>query len=160
MWYNTKEFLFFPLFSFRYFLRLDCKHYSISLFPLQNSLSPTPSPDHQPTHSSFWPWHSPILGHRTFTGPRASPYIDDRPGHPLLHMQLEPLVPSCFFFAWWFGPRELWGYWLVHIDVPPIGLQIPSAPWVLFPAPSLATMSLWTVPCLDSASLPTFMKDG
>jgi hypothetical protein len=23
------------------------------------------------------------------------------------------------------------GYWLVHIVVPPIGLQIPSAPWVL-----------------------------
>jgi hypothetical protein len=23
------------------------------------------------------------------------------------------------------------GYWLVHIVVPPIGLQIPLAPWVL-----------------------------
>jgi hypothetical protein len=27
------------------------------------------------------------------------------------------------------------GYWLVHIIVPPIGLQIPLAPWVLSLAP-------------------------
>jgi len=30
------------------------------------------------------------------------------------------------------------GYWLVHIVVPPIGLQIPLAPWVL----SLARISI------------------
>jgi hypothetical protein len=41
---------------------------------------------------------------------------DGRLGHPLLHMQLET--------------RAL-GYWLVHIVVPPIGLQTPSSPWVL-----------------------------
>jgi hypothetical protein len=35
---------------------------------------------------------------------------------------------------------ELWGYWLVHIVVPPMGLQTPSAPWVLFQAPSLETL--------------------
>ena len=29
------------------------------------------------------------------------------------------------------------GYWLVHIVVPPIGLQTLSAPWVLSVAPSL-----------------------
>jgi hypothetical protein len=29
------------------------------------------------------------------------------------------------------------GYWLVHIVVPPIGLQIPSASWVLSLAPPL-----------------------
>ena len=27
----------------------------------------------------------------------------------------------CGFFYWWFSPRELWGYWLVHIVVPPMG---------------------------------------
>jgi hypothetical protein len=27
---------------------------------------------------------------KTFTGPRASPPIDDQLDHPLLHMQLEP----------------------------------------------------------------------
>ena len=32
------------------------------------------------------------------------------------------------------------GYWLVHIDVPLMGLQTPSAPWVLSPAPSLGTL--------------------
>jgi hypothetical protein len=33
--------------------------------------------------------------------------------------------------GWW------WWYWLVHIVVPPIGLQIPSAPWLLSLAPPL-----------------------
>jgi hypothetical protein len=52
-------------------------------YPLPSSSAPQ-----SPTPAS-WAWHSPILGHRTFTGPRASPPIDDRLGHPLLHMQLE-----------------------------------------------------------------------
>jgi hypothetical protein len=30
------------------------------------------------------------------------------------------------------------GYWLVHIVVPPIGLQTPLAPWVLSLAPQSA----------------------
>jgi hypothetical protein len=61
---------------------------------------PFPSPllTNLPTPVS-WPWQSPILGHRTFTGPRASPPIDDWPGYPLLHMQLEPWVPPCVFFG-------------------------------------------------------------
>jgi hypothetical protein len=57
-------------------------------------------------------------------------------------MQLEPWVPSCVLFGWWFGPRELWGggYWLLHIVVPPMELQTPSASWVLSLAPSLGTL--------------------
>ena len=51
-------------------------------YPLPPLLPNPPTP-------ASWPWHSPILGHRTFTGPRASPPIDDLLGHPLLHMQLE-----------------------------------------------------------------------
>jgi hypothetical protein len=52
-----------------------------------------------PTPASS-PWHSPVLGHRIFTRPRASPPIDGLVGHPLLHMQLETralgiLVSSC-----------------------------------------------------------------
>ena len=43
------------------------------------------------------------------------------------------------FFVWWFSPRELRGYSLDHIVVPPIGLQTPSAPWVLSLAPLLGT---------------------
>jgi hypothetical protein len=37
-------------------------------------------------------------------------------------MQLEPQVLPCVFFDWWFSSKELCGYWLVHIDVPPMGL--------------------------------------
>jgi hypothetical protein len=54
-------------------------------------------------------------------------------------MQLEPVVPPCVFFGWWFSPREFWGYWLVHIIIPPMRLKTPSAPWVLSLAPSLGT---------------------
>jgi hypothetical protein len=57
-----------------------------------------------------------------------------------IHMQLEPWVSSCIFFGWWFNPWEFWGYWLVHIVVPPMGLQTPSAPWIFSLAPSLETM--------------------
>jgi hypothetical protein len=32
------------------------------------------------------------------------------------------------------------GYWLVHIVVPPIGLQFPLAPWVIFLAPALRSL--------------------
>jgi hypothetical protein len=30
-------------------------------------------------------------------------------------------------FLWWYSSKELWGYWLVHIDVPSMGFQSPSA---------------------------------
>jgi hypothetical protein len=70
----------------------------------------------------------------------ASPPIDNQLGYPLLHMQLEPWVPLCVFFGWWFSPWKLWGYWLVYIVVPPMGLQTPSAPWVLSLAPPLGTL--------------------
>jgi hypothetical protein len=53
-------------------------HYILSLPLLPNPPTPT-----------SWPWHSPILGHRIFTGPRAPPPIGGRLGHPLLHIQLE-----------------------------------------------------------------------
>jgi hypothetical protein len=44
------------------------------------------------------------------------------------------------FFDWWFSPKEFWGYWLVHIDVPSMRLQTPSALWVLSLVPSLGTL--------------------
>ena len=46
-------------------------------------------------------------------------------GHLLIHMQLESRAT---------------GYWLVHTVVPPIGLQIPLAPWVLSLAPPLGAL--------------------
>jgi hypothetical protein len=76
----------------------------------------------------------------TFTGPRVSPPTDDQLGHPLLYMQLEPRVPPSVFFGSWFNPRELGRYWLVHIAVPPMELQTPSAPWILSLDPSLGTL--------------------
>ena len=44
------------------------------------------------------------------------------------------------FLFWWFSTGALWGYWLVHIIVPLMGLQTLSAPWVLSLAPSLGTL--------------------
>ena len=94
------------------------------LYPLPIPLLPNP-----PTQVS-WPRHSSILGHRIFERPRASSNTDGQLGHPLLHIQLEPQVPPCVFFDWWFSSKELWGYWLVHIGVPSMGLQSLSCPWV------------------------------
>jgi hypothetical protein len=71
---------------------------NVSSFPRFPSKNPLPVPllPNPPTPAS-WPWHFPILGHRTFIVPRASPPTDDWLGHPLLHMQLEPWVPPCVF---------------------------------------------------------------
>ena len=55
-------------------------------------------------------------------------------------MQLEPWVSPSVFFDWWFSPREFWSYGLVHIDVPPRGLQTLSDPWVLSLALPLGTL--------------------
>jgi hypothetical protein len=54
-------------------------------------------------------------------GPRVSFPTDVQQGHPLLYMRLEPWVPLCVFFGWWFSPWELWEIWLVHIVVPLMG---------------------------------------
>jgi hypothetical protein len=45
------------------------------------------------------------------------------------------------------------GYWLVHIVVPPIGLQIPPAPWVLSLAPPLESYFLCALYVLDISPL-------
>jgi hypothetical protein len=135
--------LFFLFFLIGYFLYLHFKCYPLSWFPLRKTPSPIPSSlpllTKPPTPPS-WPWHSPILGHRAFIGQRDSPPIDDQLGHPLLHMQLEQWVPPYVLLGWWFSRWVLLGYWLVHIIVPPVGLQTPSTPWVLSPAPSLGIL--------------------
>jgi hypothetical protein len=43
-----------------------------------------------------------MLGHQAFTRSRTSPPFDARLGHPLLYMHLEPCVPPCVFFGWWY----------------------------------------------------------
>jgi hypothetical protein len=58
-------------------------------------------------------------------------------------MQLEPWVPPCEPFGWWFTPWELWweaGVRLVDTVVIPIGLQTPSAPSVLSLTPPLGSL--------------------
>jgi hypothetical protein len=90
---------------------------------------------HSPTPASL-PSQSLTLGHRVFTGPRASSPIDARQGHPLLHIQLEPWISPCLLLYWWFRPWELW---LVDIVVLPMGLQTPSTPSVLSLTPPLGT---------------------
>jgi hypothetical protein len=115
----------------------------LSLFLVSPLKTPIPSPVPlltNPPISASWPWQSPILGHRTFTGPKTSHSIDEWPGHPLLHMHLELWVPPCVFFGWWLRTREIWKYWLFHIVVLPMGLQTPSAPWVFSLAPLLGTL--------------------
>jgi hypothetical protein len=72
---------------------------------------------HPPTPTSV-SWHFPTLEHLTFIGPRTCPAIDAQQGHSLLHMQLEPWVPLCLLFGWWFIPWELCGICLVDIVVP------------------------------------------
>jgi hypothetical protein len=119
--------IFFSFLKIRYFLYLHFKCYPFSYFPSQNPPSHSPSPCSLTTHSHFLVLALPYTGASSLTGPRASPLIDVPQGHPLIHMQLESWVPPCVFFDCWFGPWELWGYWLVHIVVLPMGLQTPSA---------------------------------
>jgi hypothetical protein len=90
-------------------------------------LLPQPLP-HPPTPTS-WPWRSPVLRQIKFTRP-----MD-------LSFHWWPGKPSSDTYA--ARDRSSGGYWVVHIVVPPIGLQIPLAPWVLSLAPPLG--ALWSI---------------
>jgi hypothetical protein len=81
-----------------------------------------------PTPTS-WPWHSPVLRNIKFARPMG------------LSFHWWPTRPSSDAYA----ARDMssGGYWLVHIVVPPIGLQTPLAPWVLSLAPPLG--GLWSI---------------
>jgi hypothetical protein len=52
-----------------------------------------------PPTPTFWPWHSPVLGHIKFASPMGLSFVDGQLGHLLIHIQLESRAP---------------GYWLVH----------------------------------------------
>ena len=110
-------------------------------FPSENPLSPFPSP-YSPTH--------PL--------PLPGPGIPLHRGIELSQDQgsLLPLMIDKAIFCYicsrshgslhvysWAGslvPGSSKGYWLVHIVVPPMGLQAPSAPLVLSLVPSLGTL--------------------
>jgi hypothetical protein len=90
------------------------------------------SPTHPPT-LAFPSWHSLTLEHQTPSVPRATPPTDGEQAHSLLLMHLEPCIPPCVLFVWWFSPWELWGIWLVDtVALPQVGLQTLSASWSLF----------------------------
>ena len=104
-------YLHFLFWFFRYFLYIHFKCYSESSLYYPPALLPYP-----PTPNS-WPWCSPVLGHIKFAIPRG------------LSSQWWPTRPSSATYA--ARGMSSGGYWLVHIVVPPIGLQTPSVPWVL-----------------------------
>lgn len=64
--------------------------------------NPSPTPSHLPTLTFLF------TGTSSLTGPRTSP-IDAQQCHPLLHMRLEPWVPPCVLFGWWFSPGSSGG---------------------------------------------------
>jgi hypothetical protein len=102
------EILFIPHIFIRYFLHLRFKCYPKSpLYPPPPALLP------YPLTPTSWPWHSPVLGHRKFARPRG------------LSSQWWPTRLSSATYA--ARDTSSGGYWLVHIVVPPIGLQTPSA---------------------------------
>jgi hypothetical protein len=80
---------------------------------------------HPPTPTS-WPFRSPVLRHIKFAQPMGLSF----------HSWLTR--PSSDTYA--ARDTSSGGYWLVHIVVPPIGLQIPPAPWVLSLAPPLGAL--------------------
>jgi hypothetical protein len=114
------------VFFFLYFLLHIFLNYISNAIP---KVPHTPPPTSLPTHSNFFGHGVPLYWDiYTLRVQWASLSSDSRLGHLLIHMQLETRAP---------------GYWLVHNVVPPIGLQIPLAPWVLSLAPPLAAM--WSI---------------
>jgi hypothetical protein len=110
--------VFFSFFFIRYFLYLHFKCYpESSLYPPHALLPSPPTP-------TFWPWHSPVLGHIKFERPRG------------LSSQWWPTRPSSGTYA----ARDLssGGYWLVHIVVPPkekmLSFKELTRSWSLFTA--------------------------
>jgi hypothetical protein len=86
-------YLIFSLFTFQML-----SSFLVSPLKIPYAFPPPPAP--QLTHSHSQSWHSPTLGHNTFTGPKASPPVDDRLGHHQLDIQLEPHIPPRVFFDW------------------------------------------------------------
>jgi hypothetical protein len=105
-------------------------HLHFQCYP--KSPSPPPRLPYPPIPTS-WPWHSPVLRHIKFAQQMS------------LSFHWWPTRPSSDSYAardTSLGVGVGW-YWLVHIVVPPIGLQIPSTPWVLSLAPPLG--ALWSI---------------
>jgi hypothetical protein len=114
---SSKYFFYFILFFIGYLFHLHFQCYPKSLPP-----APQPTP-------TFWPWHSPVLRQIKFARPMG------------LSFQWWLTRPSSATYA--ARDTSSRGYWVVHIVVPLIGLQIPLAPWLLSLAPPLG--ALWSI---------------
>jgi hypothetical protein len=103
------------------------------ILPLTASMRVFPDP---PT-PTFQPRPPPTLGHRTPSGPRATPPIYVQQAHPLTHMWPEPWGP--FMYTFWLVvqslgvPRWGWGVWLADTIALPMDSPsfLPSVgiPW-------------------------------
>ena len=101
---NFCEFLFYFLIFIRFFKIYISNVIPFPGFPSENHLliPSTLSLFTNPATSLFW--HSPIVGHRAFIGPRASPHTDVQKSHPLLHTRHNPWVPPGVLFGRIFSP--------------------------------------------------------
>jgi hypothetical protein len=122
---ETWLFLFFFLYNLFYIRYLFHLHFQC--YPKIPPHAPPPTP-HPPTPTS-WPWCSPVLGHIKFVCPMG------------LSFHWWPTRPSSDTYA--AGDTSSGGYGVVHIVVPPIGLQIPLAPWLLSLGSPLG--ALWSI---------------
>jgi hypothetical protein len=97
--------------------------------------SPMPSPSLSPTHSHFLAL--------VFLCTQAYKVCMT---NGLLFLVMAETRPSSATYA----AREMSSgeYWLVHIVVPPKGLQTPSAPWVLSLAPPLGNVKYQAICCI------------
>jgi hypothetical protein len=95
--------------------------------------SPSPTPPFQ---------HLSTLGHQTSTGPVLPlPLMPDKAILCYTCVWSHRSLPHCTLLVWWSSPWKQWVVWPVDI-VLPIGLQSPSAPLVLQPAPSIGVPKL------------------
>jgi hypothetical protein len=124
----------FFLIVFHFFSRIFIRYLfnlHFQCYPKVPHTLPHPLP-HPPTLTS-WPWRSPVLRHIKLAWPMG------------LSFHWEPTRRSSDTYA--ARDTSSGENWLVDMVVPPIGLQIPTAPWVLSLDPSLG-------PC-DPSNSPT-----
>jgi hypothetical protein len=111
--------------------------------------------------------HPPTLGHQTSWGPRASPPIDVRQGHSLLHMYLKPWIPHIHYLVGSLVPgstgwsSQLMLFFLWGCNPPQSFLQFPNqGPWAQsggwLQASTSALVSCWlNLPRSSHTRLPS-----